>query len=104
MTRTGLSGRDLIRLVLGDTFVSWDAAVDHSRVVPEYAAQLVAARERSGVDEAVVTGAGEIDGTAVAVIAGELAFLGGSIGRATARRIVDAVGRATRATPPLLAG
>lgn len=102
MIRTRLRARDLIELVLGDTFVSWDAPVDLTGLEPEYAAQLVAARERSGTDEAVVTGAGTIDGVAVAVIASEFAFLGGSIGRATARRIVTAVHRATRDRLPLL--
>jgi acyl-CoA carboxylase subunit beta len=102
MIGTRLSARDLIELVLGGTFVSWDAPVDPMGLEPEYAAQLVAARERSGTDEAVVTGAGTIEGTGVAVIAGEFAFLGGSIGRATARRIVTAVRRATRERLPLL--
>jgi acetyl-CoA carboxylase beta subunit len=102
MIGTRLSARDLIELVLGGTFVSWDAPVDPTGLEPEYAAQLVAARERSGTDEAVVTGAGTIEGTGVAVIAGEFAFLGGSIGRATARRIVTAVRRATRERLPLL--
>jgi acyl-CoA carboxylase subunit beta len=102
MIDTRLSARDLIELVLGGTFVSWDAPVDPTGLEPEYAAQLVAARERSGTDEAVVTGAGTIEGTGVAVIAGEFAFLGGSIGRATARRIVTAVRRATRERLPLL--
>jgi len=97
-----MRARDLIKLVLGDTFVGWDEPVDLTGLDPEYAAQLVAARERAGTDEAVVTGAGTIDGTAVAVIAGEFAFLAGSIGRATARRIVSAVHRATRERLPLL--
>src|ERR687895_217013 len=90
MMQARLSARDLLQLVLGDTFDSWDTPIDLAGLAPEYAAQLVAARERSGTDEAVVTGAGSIDGTAVAVIAGEFAFLGGSIGRATAR-LIDAV-------------
>src|SRR5919106_6810270 len=102
MTHHRLSARDLLQLVLGDTFDSWDTPVDLAGLAPEYAAQLVAARERAGTDEAVVTGAGAIDGTAVAVIAGEFAFMGGSIGRATARRIVAAVHRATRERLPLL--
>jgi acyl-CoA carboxylase subunit beta len=102
MMQARLSARDLLQLVLGDTFDSWDTPIDLAGLAPEYAAQLVAARERAGTDEAVVTGAGAIDGTAVAVIAGEFAFLGGSIGRATARRIVAAVHRATRERLPLL--
>ncbi|GAA5113532.1 carboxyl transferase domain-containing protein [Pseudonocardia adelaidensis] len=102
MIRSSLRARDLIELVLGGTFVSWDTPVDLAGLDPEYAAQLVAARERAGTDEAVVTGAGTIDGTAVAVIASEFAFLAGSIGRATAHRIVTAVHRATRERLPLL--
>ena len=97
------SARSLIDLVLDDdTFVGWDSpvpAVDD----PEYAAELERARARAGTDEAVVTGAGSIDGHRVAVIVGEFNFLGGSIGRATARRIVAAVRRATRERLPLVA-
>src|SRR5690606_30101983 len=99
---TRLRARDLIELVLGDTFSSWDEPVDLTGIDPDYAAQLAAARERAGTDEAVITGAGTIDGVGVAVIAGEFEFLGGSIGRATARRIVAAVRRATRERLPLL--
>ncbi|HLU60093.1 MAG TPA: carboxyl transferase domain-containing protein [Pseudonocardia sp.] len=102
MIGTRLRARDLIELVLGDTFSSWDEPVDLTGIDPDYAAQLAAARERAGTDEAVITGAGTIDGVGVAVIAGEFEFLGGSIGRATARRIVAAVRRATRERLPLL--
>ncbi|OZM75733.1 carboxyl transferase domain-containing protein [Pseudonocardia sp. MH-G8] len=96
------TARELIRLALGDSFVSWDTPIEHPGVDPEYAAQLAAARERSGADEAVTTGAGVIDGVPVAVILGEFAFLGGTIGRATSRRIVASVRRATRERLPLL--
>jgi acyl-CoA carboxylase subunit beta len=96
------TARDLIRLTLGDTFVSWDTPAEHPDADAEYAAQLAAAQERSGTDEAVVTGAGVIDGVPVAVILGEFAFLGGTIGRATSRRIVASVRRATAERLPLL--
>ena len=98
-----LDARGLIRLVLDDgTFAGWDTPVDTSGIDPAYAEQLARARARSGVDEAVVTGAGSIRGYEVAVIVGEFGFLGGSIGRATAARIVAAVTRATRERLPLL--
>ena len=98
-----LDARGLIRLVLDDgTFTGWDTPVDTSGIDPAYAEQLARARARSGVDEAVVTGAGSIRGYEVAVIVGEFGFLGGSIGRATAARIVAAVTRATRERLPLL--
>ncbi len=96
--------RELIGLVLDEgTFVSWDEAIDHGDLDPGYAAELRTAAERAGVDEAVVTGRGAIRGHAVAVIVGEFRFLGGSIGRAAAERVVAAVERATRERLPLIA-
>ena len=99
-----LDARGLIGLVLDDgTFTGWDTPVDTSGVDPAYAEQLARAHARSGVDEAVVTGAGSIRGYEVAVIVGEFGFLGGSIGVATAARLVAAVERATAQRLPLLA-
>ncbi len=96
------TARELIAEVLDD-FVSWDQPVDHAGFDAAYVDQLDAARERSGSDEAVLTGRGSIRGHEVAVIVGEFGFLGGSIGRETSRRIVDAVHRATRERLPLVA-
>ncbi|WP_278255400.1 carboxyl transferase domain-containing protein [Nocardioides convexus] len=63
---------------------------------------LTAAAERSGLDEAVLTGEATVDGHRVALVVSEFGFLAGSIGRATADRIVAAVERATAAGLPLL--
>ena len=70
---------------------------------PAYAAALRRARERTGLDEAVVTGEGRIRGRRVAVVACEFGFLAGSIGVAAAERLVAAVERATDERLPLLA-
>ncbi|WP_288799733.1 carboxyl transferase domain-containing protein, partial [uncultured Arsenicicoccus sp.] len=95
MTPQRPGARELIGLVLEPgSFVSWDTPPDRDGVSPEYAAELDAAAERSGVDEAVLTGRGLIDGLPVAVVVGEFRFLGGSIGAATAARITAAVRRA----------
>ena len=98
-----LNARGLIGLVLDEgSFTSWDTPVHDPTGDPAYAEQLVRARARSGADEAVLTGAGRLQGHDVAVVVGEFGFLGGSIGRATARRIVTAVTRATRERLPVL--
>ncbi|NYF59972.1 carboxyl transferase domain-containing protein [Micromonospora purpureochromogenes] len=99
------SARDLIELVIDrGTWVSWDEAVaDPAPLDADYAAALAAARRTTGVDEAVITGAGRLGGRQVAVIAGEFAFLGGSIGVAAAERLTRAVERATAERIPLLA-
>jgi acetyl-CoA carboxylase carboxyl transferase subunit beta len=100
-----LSATELIDLVLDeDSWTSWDTAPDRTGVSEEYAAELAAAQDRSGADEAVLTGEGLMRGRRVAVLMGEFAFLAGSIGRASANRLITAIERATREGLPLLAG
>ena len=95
---------DLLDLVLdAGSWQSWDDDPVRVAMSPAYAAQLAKARERTGLDEAVTTGEGRISGRRVAVLAGEFGFLGGSIGVATAERLVCAIERATDEGLPLLA-
>jgi acyl-CoA carboxylase subunit beta len=68
-----------------------------------YAADLAQARDRSGLDEAVITGEGRIHGHRVALVASDFAFLAGSIGVAAGERLCRAVERATAERLPLLA-
>lgn len=86
-----------------DTWVSWDAPVADETDDPRYAADLARARETSGGDESLLTGAGLVRGHRVAVVVSEFGFLAGSIGRAAGRRMVAAVRRATAEGLPLLA-
>lgn len=85
------------------SFRSWDIAIG----VPadaDYRDVLARAATRTGADEAVRTGSGSVRGRAVAVIVSEFGFLGGSIGVATAERIVALFDRARRERIPVLAG
>ncbi|GGO74299.1 carboxyl transferase domain-containing protein [Nocardioides deserti] len=94
----------LIDLVLDEgSWVSWDTRPERPGISEEYAAELARAEEKSGVDESVLTGEGLMRGRRVAVIVGEFGFLAGSIGRASADRIVAGIERATREGLPLLA-
>jgi len=97
--------RDLIALTIDPgTWESWDEPVtDPAPLDPAYAAALAAARRRTGLDEAVITGAGRLGGRRVAVVASEFGFLGGSIGVAAAERLTRAIERATAERLPLLA-
>ncbi|MBE7325819.1 acetyl-CoA carboxylase carboxyltransferase subunit alpha/beta [Nocardioides sp. Y6] len=100
---TRLSARELIDLVLDDSsWQSWDTAPNHSTASGAYAEQLASARERSGVDESVITGEGTLRGRRVVVLAGEFAFLAGSLGTASSDRLVTAIRRATAEGLPLL--
>ena len=99
------SATELIALVLDDgSFTCWDTPpARRVAVSDEYAAELAAARARTGTDEAVVTGEGRLHRRRVAVVAGEFGFLAGSIGVDAADRLVAAIERATRERLPLLA-
>ncbi|MET8545385.1 carboxyl transferase domain-containing protein, partial [Kitasatospora sp. NPDC004799] len=101
---TALTAHQLIGLLVDPGgFRSWDEPPAVDQADSGYRASLDRARERTGLDEAVLTGVGLIDGRPVALVASEFGFLGGSIGVATAERITRAVERATAERLPLLA-
>ncbi|MGH3362346.1 MAG: carboxyl transferase domain-containing protein [Nocardioides sp.] len=102
---TRLSAHELLDLVLDeDSWHSWDTPPVRGEISEEYAGQLAAAAEKSGVDESVITGEGRMRGRRVAVLMGEFGFLAGSIGRASADRLIAGIERATAEGLPLLAG
>ncbi|PSK98626.1 acetyl-CoA carboxylase carboxyl transferase subunit beta [Haloactinopolyspora alba] len=93
----------LLELVLDDgSLLRWDGDPVDVAASGSYADELDAARARSGVDEAVITGAGRLNGRRVAVAAGEFGFLAGSVGVAAAERLTAGIERATAERLPLL--
>lgn len=103
-TQRRWGARDLLDLVLDEgSYESWDTPVDISGHPADYRADLEAAAERAGTDEAVLTGRGTVRGRPVAVVVNEFRFLAGSIGVAAAQRIAGAVRRATAEGLPVLA-
>ncbi|XHM90600.1 carboxyl transferase domain-containing protein [Peterkaempfera sp. SMS 1(5)a] len=97
------SAEFLDALVDPGSWRSWDEPVTELPQDPEYRAAVLRARERTGLDESVVTGEGTVHGSRVAVVACEFGFLAGSIGVAAGERLVRAVERATRERLPLVA-
>ncbi len=98
-----MNARDLLGAVLDPgTFRSWDTGPVGVRPGPAYAADLAAARRKTGLDESVITGTGLIGGRRVAVVASEFAFLGGSIGVAAGELLARAVERATAERLPMI--
>lgn len=105
MTATERPGaHELIRTVLEPgSFLSWDEPVPERSRAAGYEEELRIARERSGVDESIVTGEGRVGRHRVAVVVSEFGFLGGSLGVDASARVVTAVRRATREGLPVLA-
>jgi acetyl-CoA carboxylase carboxyl transferase subunit beta len=85
------------------SFQSWDEPIDRSSYDAGYVTELKRAEAKAGTDEAVLTGRARLRGHTAALVVSEFGFLGGSIGTATAARIVAAVRRATRERLPLIA-
>src|SRR5690625_2535432 len=99
-----ITAGELIDVVLDPgSFRSWDRPSPSAADSDEYAGQLSRARERSGVDESVLTGEGRLAGRPIAVILSEFNFLAGTIGRAASERIVLALERATKERLPIFA-
>jgi acetyl-CoA carboxylase carboxyl transferase subunit beta len=65
-----LGARELVDLALDeDSYTSWDAPpVTPVETTDEYAAELAAAGQRSGVDESITTGEGSIRGRRVGAV------------------------------------
>ena len=79
-----ISAQQVIDTVLDHgSFTSWDGAPEHGNIDESYRGTLSRASEKTGLDEAVITGEGTVGGKRVAVICSEFGFLGGSIGAAT---------------------
>ncbi len=102
--RTRLNARELVDLVVDEgSWRSWDTPPERGPVTDAYAAELVRAEEKAGLDESVTTGEALLRGRRIAVILGEFGFLAGSIGVGSAQRVVAAVRRATTEGLPLVA-
>jgi acyl-CoA carboxylase subunit beta len=102
MTRMG--ARDLITSVVdAGSWTSWDTTPVDVGPDADYADDLARARASTGLDEAVVTGSATVHGRRIALLVGDFAFLGGSIGVAAGDRLTTAIRRATAQELPLLA-
>lgn len=102
------SANEVIEGVLdAGSFAAWDTDVvsdDPLGFVDRrpYTERLAAAEEQAGTNESVITGCGRLDGRDLVVIASEFAFLAGTMGVASARRVVRAFDRARTDGLPVL--
>ena len=73
----------------------WHFDLADPAVVEPYRPDLESARKATGRRESVVACAGTVNGRRIAVVAGDPAFLGGSIGVSAGERLTRAIERAT---------
>ncbi|HVL82122.1 MAG TPA: carboxyl transferase domain-containing protein, partial [Actinomycetota bacterium] len=92
-----------IRLIARD-FVERDARLRGRDPLgfPGYPGSVERARERTGAVEAVVAGEGSVDGVRCALVVGDFAFLGGSMGAAVGEKVARAYDRARRSRLPVV--
>jgi acetyl-CoA carboxylase carboxyl transferase subunit beta len=87
---------------LFDSWESWDEPTSYVGLPETYSYELATAAHKAGVDESVITGAADLAGLRVAVLASEFGFLAGSVGRAASERLIAAIERATAERLPLI--
>ena len=99
-----LSAREAVEAIADDaSFQRWDGRFAAFEPIPDdYAEDLQAAQRLSGLTEAVLAGQADVGGIPAALIAWEFGFLGGSVGVATASRVVAAIRHATQEGLPLI--
>lgn len=96
-----LTAADLIGQLF-DSWESWDEPASYVGLPETYSYELATAAHKAGVDESVITGAAQLGGLRVAVLASEFGFLAGSVGRAASERLIAAIERATAERLPLV--
>ncbi len=68
----------------------------------KYTARLKAARAKTGRDDAILGGAGRLDGMEVVIAVQDFAFMGGSLGMAAGEAIITAMGEAVKRRAPFV--
>ena len=86
------------------TFEEWDREMEVSNPLnfPGYEKKLEAAREKSRLNEAIVTGCGKIGGNPAVIGVCDARFLMSSMGHNVGEKITRAVERATREKLPVV--
>lgn len=104
-----LRARERIELLTDeDSFYEWDIALrgqDPLRFVDgggSYAKKLEQTREKSGEDEALITGSATIAGHRCALAVADFGFLGASMGSVFGEKLVRAIERASDARVPII--
>jgi len=94
-----------LKMVLDpDTFIEWDTGLENGDPLEYdgYEEKIAKLQERTGLDEAVITGTGKIGRRDVVIGVCDTAFMMGSMGHVVGEKITRAVERATRQKKPVV--
>lgn len=103
-----LLARDWVGLLDEDSFQEADTCLAPSDPLgfvsakDNYAQKIVEYQERTGLNDALVTGSGSIDGRTLQIAVSEFSFIGGSMGSVYGEKLARAVERAALRGTPLL--
>jgi acetyl-CoA carboxylase carboxyl transferase subunit beta len=103
-----LTAREWLGLLDDGSFVEFDAAlasVDALGFVSPrhvYEQKLIESRQQTGLNDALITGSGAINGMLLCLAVTEFEFIGGSMGSAYGERLARVIERAADARLPLL--
>jgi acetyl-CoA carboxylase carboxyl transferase subunit beta len=105
-----LSGTERIALLIDEgTFVEKDAdlatgdPLGFVSLGQSYTKKVAETREKTGLDEAVLSGSGRLDGIAVQIAVADFSFLGASMGAVFGERVTRTVERGLASRQPVIA-
>lgn len=100
-----LSARERIKFTIDeDTFVEFDSNIKPSNPLnfPKYSEKLKIVSEKAGIDDAVITGIGNINGNKTVLAVMDSNFMMGSMGSVVGEKITRAVEKATSKGLPII--
>jgi acetyl-CoA carboxylase carboxyl transferase subunit beta len=100
-----IDARTRLGILFDDGFEEFDTGMtsrDPLRLDDAYRDKLAKAREATSLSDALLSGAGSLDGRRVNICAMEWKFMGGSMGAVVGEKITRAVERATETRTPLV--
>ncbi|MCD6471980.1 acetyl-CoA carboxylase carboxyltransferase subunit beta [Candidatus Aerophobetes bacterium] len=100
-----IGAKERLKIILDkNSFIEYDFQMnsDDPLNFPQYVEKLKKSRERTGLDEALIAGEGEIGGRAITVVVTDFNFMGGSMGSVMGERVTLSIEKAMEKRYPLL--
>jgi len=100
-----IGAKERLKITLDkNSFIEYDFQIDSDNPLnfPQYEEKLEKSKKKTGLDEALIAGEGEIGGRAITVVVTDFNFMGGSMGSVMGERITLSIEKAIEKRYPLL--